>query len=85
MSDQKSSSPKPSNLNRRSFLSATAGAAAAGALLPFTARAQSQRLPVGPEPSRYPAAAWKVLDDRFKKYQVGNTPLIREWTGCALG
>jgi gluconolactonase len=75
------STPKTSNLNRRSFL--TAGAtAAATTLLPLAAFAQNQRYPLGAEPARYPAAAWKVLDDRFKKYMVGNTPLVREWTGA---
>jgi gluconolactonase len=75
---------KRSDFDRRAFLNAglTAGAAVAAVLVPSAARAQTQRLPIGPEPARYPAAAWKVLDDRFKKYQVGNTPLIREWTGA---
>ena len=38
--------------------------------------------PLGPEPIRYPSAVWKVHDDRFKKYMIGNTPLVREWTGA---
>jgi len=25
---------------------------------------------------------WKVLDERFRKYMIGNTPLVREWTGA---
>jgi len=79
------STAKPSFVNRRSFLtsSLTAGAAAAAAvILPPALKAQAQRLQLGPDPARYPSSAWKVLDDRFKKYQVGNTPLIREWTGA---
>ena len=43
--------------------------------------ALTQGFPVGPEPIRYPSGVWKVLDDRFKKYMIGNTPLVREWTG----
>jgi gluconolactonase len=68
-------------INRRSFLSSGA-AAVAGALAAPSALAQSQRLPLGPEPSRYPSSVWKVLDPRFSKYMIGNTPLIREWTGA---
>ena len=69
-----------SGIDRRSLLSATAAAAAA-MLVPDVA-AQSQRLPIGPEPARYPSGVWKVLDDRFRKYMIGNTPLVREWTGA---
>ena len=50
-------------------------------LAPF-ASAQSQSFPIGPEPIRYPSGVWKVLDDRFRKYMIGNTPLVREWTGA---
>jgi gluconolactonase len=66
-------------IDRRSFLAAglTAGV---GVLAP-TAGAQTQGFPVGPEPTRYPSTVWKVLDDRFRKYMIGNTPLVREWTG----
>ena len=67
--------------DRRSFLSLTGAAAAAG-VTPRSAFAQSQGLPLGPEPGRYPSAVWKVLDERFRKYMIGNTPLIREWTGA---
>jgi gluconolactonase len=67
-------------ISRRAFLAA--GAATATTMVtPFMA-AQSQQLPVGPEPARYPSPVWKVLDDRFKKYMIGNTPLVREWTGA---
>jgi gluconolactonase len=31
---------------------------------------------------RYPDPAWKVLDERFKKYIIGNTSLQRVWTGA---
>ncbi|RPI53004.1 MAG: twin-arginine translocation signal domain-containing protein, partial [Acidobacteria bacterium] len=67
-------------INRRSFLYSGAAAAAATLIGPSTF-AQSQRLPIGPEPIRYPSGVWKVLDERFRKYMIGNTPLVREWTG----
>jgi gluconolactonase len=67
---------------RRGFLGA--GAALAATAVASSARAQVGPLtswPVGTEAHRYPSQAWKVLDDRFKKYMIGNTPLVREWTG----
>jgi gluconolactonase len=70
-----------SSFDRRSFLAAGAAAAATTAVAP-SALALTQGFPLGPEPIRYPSAVWKVLDDRFKKYIVGNTPLVREWTGA---
>jgi gluconolactonase len=67
--------------NRRSFLAAGAAATATTALATSSAMALTQGYPVGPEPMRYPSPVWKVLDDRFKKYIIGNTPLMREATG----
>jgi gluconolactonase len=69
-------SQEPSKLNRRAFL--TAGAAV-GALAATPALAR--RGWTGKQPERYPDKAWKVHDDRFKKYMIGNTPLRREWSG----
>jgi gluconolactonase len=71
-------------VDRRSFLARTAGAAAAAALAPFasTQSTHAQGFPIGPEPMRYPSSVWKVLDERFRKYMVANTPLVREWTGA---
>lgn len=69
-----------SGIDRRSFLAAVAAAAATKVLAP-SASAQTQGFPIGPEPIRYPSGVWKVLDDRFRKYTIGNTPLVREWTG----
>ena len=64
------------------FVPATAGASAAAAtVLSRSAFAQTQGFAIGPEPSRYPSGVWKVLDERFRKYMIGNTPLVREWTG----
>ena len=68
-----------SAVDRRAFLS-TAAAAAVSMAAPAAA-AQSQGYPIGPEPVRYPSGVWKVLDERFRKYMIGNTPLVREWTG----
>ncbi len=73
-------SPRRGGVSRRSFLAAGTAAAATAALA-RPAHALSQGFPLGPEPIRYPSAVWKVHDDRFKKYIIGNTPLVREWTG----
>jgi gluconolactonase len=69
-----------SALNRRSFLAAaTAGAA----LLPKALGAQSgPRDWSGKNPSRYPDPDIIVLDKRFAKYKIGNTPIQRMFTGC---
>ena len=67
-------------MNRRAFFSAGT-AAAAGMMLSRSALAHAQGFSVGPEPVRYPSTVWKVLDERFRKYMIGNTPLVREWTG----
>ncbi len=63
--------------SRRSFL----GAALAGAAL-VPAAAQTQRDWSGKEPSRYPDPDIVVLDPRFAKYKIGNTPIQRLYTGC---
>jgi len=63
--------PAPS---RRGFLSAVA------ALVPL-ASAQQQRDWSGKNPVRYPDADIVVLDKRFKKYAIGNTPIKRLYTG----
>ena len=68
-------------VDRRSFLAAGAAAIATTLLSP-SGSAQTQSLPIGPEPVRYPSGVWKVLEERFKKYVIGNTPLVREWTGA---
>jgi gluconolactonase len=67
-------------LGRRSFLRA-AGAIAATAAAAPAALAEEWAYPVGFQPARYPSEVWKVLDDRFRKYMIGNTPLQRAWTG----
>ena len=76
---------KPSGIDRRTFLSGfglSAAGAAATAMAPAWARVRAQGLPVGPETGHYPSPVWKTIDPRFAKYIVGNTPLVREWTGA---
>lgn len=62
------------HIDRRAFLTV-------GGAMTAAATALAQGFPLGPEPIRYPSSVWKVLDPRFNKYMVGNTPLVREWTG----
>jgi gluconolactonase len=64
-------------MGRRSFL------AAAAALLPATALARDY----GPHapPVRYPDPDILVLDKRFAKYKIGNTPIERLYTGTLWG
>ncbi len=60
--------------SRRNFLAAMSGALAAGAVA-TTAVARDY----GPNapPTRYPEPDVVVLDDRFKKYKLGNSPIQR--------
>ncbi|HKX00692.1 MAG TPA: SMP-30/gluconolactonase/LRE family protein [Bryobacteraceae bacterium] len=67
---------EPSSFNRRSFL--TAGAFGA---LAASAAAQSPRDWSGKNPVRYPDPDILVLDKRFNKYKIGNTPIQRLYTG----
>jgi gluconolactonase len=60
------------SLNRRHFLTATAGAAISAA-----AASAQQRDWSGNNPVRYPDPDIVVLDDRFAKYKLGNTPIQR--------
>lgn len=67
-----------SAIARRSFLASVAAVGTAVAAAP---RVLAGNLGLDGAPSRYPDSAWVVHDDRFRKYMIGNTPLIREWTG----
>lgn len=62
-------------IHRRELLAGIA--AATGALA--TPAIADMHLP--PQPTRYPSDVWKVIDDRFRQYMIGNTPLQRQWTG----
>jgi len=75
MSDPKTEN-RPSSFARRAFLSGVAGAAFAPA-----AAAQAARDWSGREPVRYPDPDIVVLDKRFAKYKLGNTPIQRLHTG----
>src|SRR5437899_11665887 len=83
---------KPSRrIDRRTFLRIGAGAAtfaAGGAVLPRVGDAASRDW-TGHDPVRYPDPNVVVLDPKFAKYKIGNTPVQRLWTvalwaeGCA--
>src|SRR5689334_2865324 len=63
------------SLNRRSFVSALAGVATAG----IASQLVGAERDFGPNaaPVRYPDPDIITLDDRFKKYALGNTPIQR--------
>lgn len=63
-------------LDRRSFLAA----ATAGTVL-SQADAQTQRDWSGRNPTRYPDPDIVVIDQRFAKYKIGNTPIQRLYVG----
>ncbi len=63
-------------IGRRAFLAATAGAALAG-----TAFGQDRRYGQNTPPVRYPDPDVVVLNNRFAKYRIGNTPIQRLHTG----
>jgi gluconolactonase len=74
---------KPTGVARRQFLAGSAAAAAATALAP-AAFAQSQNREYGPgaPPIHYVDPDIIVIDDRFKRYKIGNTTIQRLWTGA---
>ena len=66
--------------DRRRFLAAAALAATGAALAP-SARA-AERDWSGRNPVRYPDADILVLDPRFARYKIGNTPIQKLWSGA---
>ncbi len=66
-------------MDRRSFLGL--GAVVAGAAFAPTVSA-GDRDWSGKSPVRYPDPDIVVLDPRFAKYKIGNTPIQRLWTGA---
>ena len=64
-------------MGRRTFLAAAATAAAAAA----AGRATERDYGPGASPVRYPDPDIVVLDKRFAKYKIGNTPIQRLHTG----
>ena len=75
-----SSRPESTVIDRRHFL-ATVTTATAGAALASKAFA-AERDWSGRSPVRYPDPDIIVLDERFAKYKVGNTPIQKLWTGA---
>ena len=69
---RKSSIPVPLDLGRRAFL-ATAAAATATVASTSLGREYGKDYP----PVRYPDPDIVVLDPRFSKYKIGNTPIQR--------
>src|SRR6266496_3459708 len=70
---------QPPRMGRRSFLGL--GAVVAGAALAPTVSG-GERDWSGKNPVRYPDPDIVVLDPRFAKYKIGNTPIQRLWTGA---
>ena len=68
--------PRP--VGRRAFLGGAAFAAASGVLGRAVAKDRDWS---GKNPSRYPDPDIVVLDKRFEKYKIGNTPIQRLYTG----
>src|SRR5438105_13753384 len=73
-------SDSPLSLSRRSLLTSAAGLAAGALALP-QALADTPRDWSGKNPTRYPDPDIVVLDKRFAKYKIGNTPIQRLYTG----
>ena len=78
MSNTEEDHPAPS-MDRRLFLGRTVGAAAT-AMVAAGVQAQ-QRDWSGQAPVRYPDPDIVVLDPRFGRYKLGNTPIQRLHTG----
>ena len=77
--DNTSSRSLETRLTRRSFL--RIGAAISATTL-VSREAAAERDWTGREPVRYPDSDIVVLDDRFRKYKLGNTAIQRLWTGA---
>src|SRR6185295_762692 len=73
MHSAQSHSDRPAVATRRSFVAAMAGAAAAAVSSQVLAREYGPHA----QPVRYPDPDIITLDDRFKKYALGNTPIQR--------
>jgi gluconolactonase len=73
MSDNGNANAGQSGIGRRSFLTATATMVGAAGLKAALARDYGPNAP----PVRYPDPDIVELDERFKKYKLGNTPIQR--------
>ena len=72
----KSSGPR---MDRRSFMKGAFATAAAAVFVPTSSGAERDWS--GNKPVRYPDQDIVVLDKRFEKYKLGNTPIQRLHTG----
>ena len=70
----KNQKPAPSTVNRRSFITTAATATAISALV---RKAPARDYGDNQQPIRYPDPHIVVLDDRFKKYKLGNSAIMR--------
>ncbi len=66
--------------SRRAFLQTALASAAAALTTPLAAQNQRRYGP-NAEPIRYPDPDIVVLDKRFARYKIGNTPIRRLYTG----
>ena len=73
--------PATPRLGRRSFLAATAAAAGSLATTAFGQDPAKRDYGRNAQPVRYPDPDIVVLDKRFAKYKIGNTPIQRLHTG----
>jgi gluconolactonase len=83
MSSDSSKRPAPGLLSRRSAIQtavAVAGAAALGSAFTGSAAAQNNT-DFDPGDRRYPDPDIIILDPRFARYRVGNTPIQKLWSG----
>ena len=76
MNDEATNDVQPS---RRSFLAGSFAAACAAA---FGKSLEAREYGPNASPVRYPEPDVVVLDERFAKYKIGNTPIQRLHTGC---
>jgi gluconolactonase len=71
------SSNQPTCLQRRSFLSLAAAGAAVGAVAASSGASMERDYGPNAKPVRYPEPDVVVLEERFKKYKLGNSPIQR--------
>jgi gluconolactonase len=71
----------PTTLSRRSLLAAAAAAAGSQATAALAQQPRQRDYNQGAPPVRYPEPDVVVLDKRFAKYKIGNTPIQRLHTG----
>jgi gluconolactonase len=78
VAESATASEAPERVSRRNFL--RAGAAAIAAVTGMAPEAFARNFGPGADPTRYPEPDVVDLDPRFK-YKLGNTPIVRLYTG----